>query len=134
VVVHGLTAVDSNLSLAVAAAGSFAALLSVVIAWLVQRDVKRQRQRDDLDTAVKQAILVQSGANHSSHYWGEPLKNYQLAFQRVRQWIKLNYAEQLFVHRPPCNDPSRTAAEAAEVEDLAAKAIEELRRVLAEHS
>jgi hypothetical protein len=132
--VHSLTAEDSNLTLAIAAAGSLAALASVVVAWLVQRDVQRQRQRDDLDTAIKEVMLVRWAAHDPAHRWGEPLGNYQTVFQRVRRFNpNLNKAETLFQHSEPSSEPCRWDDEAAEVEGLAIEAALQLRQALAEH-
>ncbi len=126
----GLMADESSLSLGVAAAGSAAALLSVVIAWFVQRDVFRQRRRQDLESAIQQAVFVQWAAHHEAHYWGEPLANFQATYDRVRHY-RLKGAEALADHAPPSEEESKWLPEAQDVERLAVEAIRELRQKLA---
>jgi hypothetical protein len=127
-----LIADDSNLSLAIGAAGSFAALLSVVIASAVQRDVVRQRRRQHLESAIQQALLVRWAAQNPAHFWGEPLENYKLAFQRLpRSRSGVISAKQLFEHPEPSKDRDRWDSEAAFVDELAGQTVQELRNELA---
>ena len=128
--VYGLVAEDTTLSLTIAAAGSLAALVSVLIAWYVQHDVVRQRRRQELETAIQQALQVQWAANGSAHFWGEPLENYKLAYERVARYDLMS-AKTLSEHAEPSEDRSKWVAEATEVEDLALKAARELRKELA---
>ena len=125
---------EDVLSLAIATAGSVAALVSVAVAWLVQRDVRRQRERDDLDAAIKEAVLVRWAANASDHAWGQPLENYRTVFQRVRRFTPdVDEAEKLFMYREPSTDPDRWQTEADEVALLAIEATRQLRQSLAHH-
>jgi hypothetical protein len=131
-VIHPLIA-DSNLSLVIAAAGSFAALISVVIAALVQRDLVRERHRQRFGSAIEYADVVRWAAHNYAHEWGQPLGNYRLSYAILpRSRFKLTSARQLSqYHDPTTDDPDRFVPEAEAVEKLAAEAVVELRKELA---
>lgn len=130
-VIHRLIA-DSNLSLAIALVGTLAALISVLIAASVQRDLVCERHRQRFASAIEHAGVVRWAANHDAHEWGQPLGNYQNSYALLpRSRLKLTSARELYEHSDPTtDDPEKFGPEAARVEKLAAEAVDELREQL----